>query len=229
MHLASSLRQATSTSKDRASDIERESECHLVPAKRVDFSPRPSCVFILALVRSVIDRAVVQRHSSSLYRALLLVRIQSRVSIWVRYSSCCQRSVPCPAQSRERRLTLPSRGCPKGCAFCAPLMSNVRPYVKTHQFVSIERSAKHIPSKAGRVLLVHCWSRPPKRSYQDQSQLAYATHRSQRKAGFHSTLALEAPAKENVSHSVGATAMRGSGFPPRLGLSLLRLGHANHR
>jgi hypothetical protein len=24
------------------------------------------------------------------------------------------------------RLTLPSRGCPKGCAFCAPLMSNVR-------------------------------------------------------------------------------------------------------
>jgi hypothetical protein len=25
-----------------------------------------------------------------------------------------------------RRLTLPSRGCPKGCAFCAPLMSNVR-------------------------------------------------------------------------------------------------------
>jgi hypothetical protein len=23
-------------------------------------------------------------------------------------------------------LTLPSRGCPKGCAFCAPLMSNVR-------------------------------------------------------------------------------------------------------
>jgi hypothetical protein len=24
-------------------------------------------------------------------------------------------------------LTLPSRGCPKGCAFCAPLMSNVRP------------------------------------------------------------------------------------------------------
>ena len=26
----------------------------------------------------------------------------------------------------QRRLTLPSRGCPKGCAFCAPLMSNVR-------------------------------------------------------------------------------------------------------
>jgi hypothetical protein len=25
----------------------------------------------------------------------------------------------------RRRLTLPSRGCPKGCAFCAPLMSNV--------------------------------------------------------------------------------------------------------
>ena len=25
-----------------------------------------------------------------------------------------------------RGLTLPSRGCPKGCAFCAPLMSNVR-------------------------------------------------------------------------------------------------------
>jgi hypothetical protein len=24
-------------------------------------------------------------------------------------------------------LTLPSRGCPKGCAFCAPFMSNVRP------------------------------------------------------------------------------------------------------
>ena len=28
----------------------------------------------------------------------------------------------------SRRLTLPSRGCPKGCAFCAPLMSNVRPF-----------------------------------------------------------------------------------------------------
>ena len=26
-----------------------------------------------------------------------------------------------------RRLTLPSRGCSKGCAFCAPLMSNVSP------------------------------------------------------------------------------------------------------
>jgi hypothetical protein len=29
-------------------------------------------------------------------------------------------------QCEQRRLTLPSRGCPKGCAFCAPLMSNVR-------------------------------------------------------------------------------------------------------
>jgi hypothetical protein len=28
---------------------------------------------------------------------------------------------------RNASLTLPSRGCPKGCAFCAPLMSNVRP------------------------------------------------------------------------------------------------------
>ena len=28
--------------------------------------------------------------------------------------------------SAECGLTLPSRGCPKGCAFCAPLMSNVR-------------------------------------------------------------------------------------------------------
>ena len=27
----------------------------------------------------------------------------------------------------QRRLTLPSRGCPKGCAFQSPLMSNVRP------------------------------------------------------------------------------------------------------
>jgi hypothetical protein len=32
--------------------------------------------------------------------------------------------------SAERRLTLPSRGCPKGCAFCAPLMSNVRALTK---------------------------------------------------------------------------------------------------
>ena len=31
---------------------------------------------------------------------------------------------PCPCN--RCRLTLPSRGCPKGCAFCAPLMSNVR-------------------------------------------------------------------------------------------------------
>jgi hypothetical protein len=31
------------------------------------------------------------------------------------------------APSGGCRLTLPSRGCPKGCAFCAPLMSNVRP------------------------------------------------------------------------------------------------------
>jgi hypothetical protein len=29
-------------------------------------------------------------------------------------------------RSSLRRLTLPSRGCPKGYAFCAPLMSNVR-------------------------------------------------------------------------------------------------------
>jgi hypothetical protein len=28
--------------------------------------------------------------------------------------------------SEPRGLTLPSRGCPKGCAFRAPLMSNVR-------------------------------------------------------------------------------------------------------
>ena len=30
-------------------------------------------------------------------------------------------------------LTLPSRGCPKGCAFCAPLMSNVRRHESTEQ------------------------------------------------------------------------------------------------
>ena len=132
---------------------------------------------------------------------------------------------PLSALRSPRNLTLPSSGRPFG----SPLMSNVRPHMKSHRFVSIGRNAKHFPSKAARVLLVHCWSRPPKRSHQDQSQLAIATHRSQSKAGFHSTLALEAPAKENVSHSVGATAMRGSGFPPRLGLSLLRFGHANHR
>ena len=28
--------------------------------------------------------------------------------------------------ARQCRLTLPTRGCPKGCACCAPLMSNVR-------------------------------------------------------------------------------------------------------
>jgi hypothetical protein len=33
-------------------------------------------------------------------------------------------------QSPKCRLTLPSRGCPKGCAFCAPLMSNVRALAK---------------------------------------------------------------------------------------------------
>jgi hypothetical protein len=33
---------------------------------------------------------------------------------------CKDRGVVCQG------LTLPSRGCPKGCAFCAPLMSNVR-------------------------------------------------------------------------------------------------------
>ena len=31
---------------------------------------------------------------------------------------------------QPRRLTLPSRGCPKGCAFRSPLMSNVR--FRTH-------------------------------------------------------------------------------------------------
>ena len=129
----------------------------------------------------------------------------------------------------RRALTTSSRGQPKSCAFCLPLMSNVRPHVKTHRFVSIERSAKRSPPKASRVLPVHCWSKPPKRSHQDQSQLAFATHRSQSKARFRSALALEAPAKANVGHSVGATAMRGSGFPPRLGLSVLRFGHANHR
>ena len=126
-------------------------------------------------------------------------------------------------------LTRRSRGRPKGCAFCPPLTSNVRPHVKTHRFVSIERRAKRSLSKAARVLLVHCWSRPPKRSHQEQSQLAFATHRSQSKACFRSALALEAPANANVSHSVGAAAMRGSGFSPRSGLLLLRFGHANHR
>ena len=126
-------------------------------------------------------------------------------------------------------LTLPSRGCPKGCAFWSPLMSNVRLHVKTHRFVSIERSAKRFPSKAARVLLVHCWLRPPKRSHQDQIQLAFATYPSQLKACFRSALALEAPAKANVGHSVSSAAMRGSGFPPRSGLLLLRFGHANHR
>ena len=126
-------------------------------------------------------------------------------------------------------LTHRSNGQTKGCAFCLPLTSNVRPHVKTHRFVSIERSAKRSPPKAARVLLVHCWSRPPKRSHQDQSQLASATHRSQSKACFHSARALEAPAKANVGHSVGAAAMRGSGFSPRSGLLLLRLRHANHR
>jgi hypothetical protein len=37
----------------------------------------------------------------------------------------------CPQSSR--RLTLPSRGCPKGCAFCAPLMSNVRALTRTRR------------------------------------------------------------------------------------------------
>ena len=125
-------------------------------------------------------------------------------------------------------LTHRSSGQSKGCAFCLPLTSNVRHHMKTYRFVSIERSAKRFPSKAARVLLVHCCSRPPKRSRQDRSQLAYATHRSQSKACFRSALVLEAPAKANVDHSVGAIAMRGSGFPPRSGLLLLRLGHANH-
>ena len=110
-------------------------------------------------------------------------------------------------------LTHRSSGQSKGCAFCLPLTSNVRPHMKTYRFVSIERSAKRFPSKAARVLLVHCWSRSPKRSHQDQMQLAFATHRSQSKACFRSALALEAPAKANVSHSVGAAAIRGSGFP----------------
>jgi hypothetical protein len=43
---------------------------------------------------------------------------------------------------QSRRLTLPSRGCPKGCAFCAPLMSNVRP---------TSMNAKSAPSYASRV------------------------------------------------------------------------------
>ena len=146
-------------------------------------------------------------------------------------TAVCSYSEPCtnPCPRKARRLTLPSRGQTKGYAFCLPLMSNVRPHMETNRFVSIERSAKRFPSKAARVLLVHCWSRPPKRSRQDQIQLVFATHRSQSKAGFRSALALEAPAKANVGHSVGATAMRDSGFSPRSGLLLLRFGHANHR
>jgi hypothetical protein len=34
----------------------------------------------------------------------------------------------CGASNRPCNLTLPSRGCPKGCAFRSPLMSNVRPH-----------------------------------------------------------------------------------------------------
>ena len=126
-------------------------------------------------------------------------------------------------------LTHRSSGPSKGCAFCLPLTSNVRPHVKTDRFVSIERSAKRFPSKAACVLLVHCWSRPPKPLHQTRPRFAFATHRRQSKAGFRSALALEAPAKENVSHSVDAAAMRGSGFSPRSGLLLLRFGHASHR
>jgi hypothetical protein len=58
---------------------------------------------------------------------------------WPRSSSCVwsgasatlvPNSASCSLFSKVHRvgiwLTLPSRGCPKGCAFCAPLMSNVR-------------------------------------------------------------------------------------------------------
>ena len=136
-----------------------------------------------------------------------------------------------PAQSPACPSTAPNRTVERTSVRVRPAAAhlNVRPHMKTDRFVSIERSAKRFPSKAARVLLVHCWSRPPKRSHQDQSRLAFATHRNQSKARLHSAQALEAPAKANVSHSVGAAAMRGSGFSSRSGLLLLRSRHANHR
>jgi hypothetical protein len=38
----------------------------------------------------------------------------------------CHAKPCCPCPCNRCRLTLPSRGCPKGCAFQSPLMSNVR-------------------------------------------------------------------------------------------------------
>ena len=65
----------------------------------------------------------------------------------MRFWPAYRRSV-CPPQ---RRLTLPSRGCPKGCAFCAPLMSNVRPKEHEHKVSTELRranlAAKQISSK----------------------------------------------------------------------------------
>ena len=46
-------------------------------------------------------------------------------SVQVSAKRCCNPRQVAPV-AKGRRLTLPSRGCPKGCAFCAPLMSNVR-------------------------------------------------------------------------------------------------------
>jgi hypothetical protein len=54
-------------------------------------------------------------------------------------------------RSLPRRLTLPSRGCPKGCAFRAPLMSNVRPsHMKATAAPSYaENASKRISSLGG--------------------------------------------------------------------------------
>jgi hypothetical protein len=52
-------------------------------------------------------------------------------------------------RSPLRRLTLPSRGCPKGCAFCAPLMSNVRrqrTHLYTHGLYQVKEI--HMPQKS---------------------------------------------------------------------------------
>ena len=76
---------------------------------------------------SMCDRSHTKAcESTASMTALRTLRVQdaavrTRLAV-VRVCALCSFAIP----SVPRHLTLPSRGCPKGCAFRSPLMSNVR-------------------------------------------------------------------------------------------------------
>jgi hypothetical protein len=140
---------------------------------------------------------------SSRHQAVACALVVFRAS-WLRPATQAKCTAVVGPVQFGRGLTLPSRGCPKGCAFCAPLMSNVRPRLKVSANQPVQRFCSSAFAKSSapkKNLLVfarfggraHKWLRRQRLGMRPSASWCPATRRAPRAAHFwshaHSPLA----------------------------------------